>query len=387
MIAGEPSLMTSSIGMISADSHVNEPRDLWSSNLPPSMRARAMRGLESTEDGGWSLILDGGHIGKFGTSEEERLAVIQPGRRLDVMREEGIAGECIFPTIGLYVWMLENPDDVQISCRIYNDWIHEQLERQSPRWRCAGLVPAGRVEDAIEEVGYITDLGLGAAMLPTVVEPSWNHRQWEPLWDAVEAAGLPVVMHQGTGHSMIWYRGPGATVANLLSTQAMAPRTATLLATSGVLDRHPDLHVVFVEYNAGWLGWVMDTIDYYNVAFDRYGTTDNMGSARKMARHPGAAAKPVITPKLDEPPSFYLRRQVHATFQDDKIGLHNLDVTGPDALLWGSDYPHEEGTYPHSRQTVDRLGSGLAPADATKIFRDTAARLFHFEPEVLATPA
>jgi predicted TIM-barrel fold metal-dependent hydrolase len=373
------------MGMISADSHVNEPRDLWSSNLPPSMRSRAMRGIESTEDGGWRLILDGGHIGKVGTSEAERLEAIRPQRRLEIMAEEGIAGECIFPTIGLYVWMLEDPDDVKISCRIYNDWIHEQLERQSPRWRCAGLVPVGRVEDAIEEVGYLADLGLGAAMLPTVVEPTWNHRQWEPLWDAIEAAGVPVVMHQGTGHSMIWYRGPGATVANLLATQTMAPRTATMLATSGVLERHPDLHVVFVEYNVGWLGWIMDTVDYYNVAFDRYGTTDNMGSSRLVRRT--GPAKPVISPKLDEQPSFYMRRQIHATFQNDLIGLRNLEVTGTDALLWGSDYPHEEGTYPYSRETVDRLSVGLDPADAAKIFRDTAARLFHFEREVVAAPA
>jgi predicted TIM-barrel fold metal-dependent hydrolase len=378
-------MTTSEMGMISADSHVNEPRDLWSSSLPPSMRSRAMRGIESTEDGGWRLILDGGHIGKVGTTEEERLDATRPERRLEIMREEGIVGECIFPTIGLYVWMLEDPDDVKISCRIYNDWIHEQLERQSPRWRCAGLVPVGRVEDAIEEVGYLADLGLGAAMLPTVVEPTWNHRQWDPLWDAIEAARVPVVMHQGTGHSMIWYRGPGATVANLLATQTMAPRTATMLATSGVLDRHPELHVVFVEYNVGWLGWVMDTVDYYNVAFDRYGTTDNMGSSRLLRRT--GPAKPVISPKLDEQPSFYLRRQVHATFQNDLIGLRNLEVTGADALLWGSDYPHEEGTYPYSRQTVDRLGADLAPADAAKIFRDTAARIFHFEPDVAAAPA
>jgi predicted TIM-barrel fold metal-dependent hydrolase len=371
--------------MLSADSHVNEPRDLWSSALPPAMRTRAMRGIESTEDGGWRLILDGAHISKAGTSEEDRLAVIRPDRRMTVMREEGIAGECIFPTIGLYVWMLEDPDDVKISCRIYNDWIYDQLESRSPRFRCAGLVPAGRVEDAIEEVAYIKDLGLGAVMLPTVVEPSWNHRQWEPLWDAIEATGLPVVMHQGTGHSMIWYRGPGATVANLLSTQSMAPRTATLLATSGVLDRHPGLHVVFVEYNAGWLGWVMDTIDYYNVAFDRYGTTANMGSSRAVLKK-GDKPKPVIYPTLDEVPSYYLRRQVHATFQDDKVGLRNLELTGPEALLWGSDYPHEEGTYPNSRATVDRLGVDLSPADAAKIFRDNAARLFHFAPEVLTTP-
>ncbi len=378
-------MATSSLGMISADSHVNEPRDLWSANLPASVRDRAMRGIEATEDGGWRLILDGSHVGKAGSSEAERLAVLQPEHRLTVMREEGIAGECIFPTIGLYVWMLEDPDDGRISCRIYNEWVFDQLERQSPRFRCAGIVPTWRLEDAIAEVEFIAEQGLAAVMLPTVADPTYNHPRWEPLWDAIEAAGLPVVMHQGTGHNMIWYRGPGATVANLLATQTIGPRTAALLATSGVLERHPGLHVVFVEYNTGWLSWMMETIDFYHESFGRYGTTDKMGSARLAGAN--QAPKPVINPTLAERPSFYVRRQVHATFQDDAVGLQNLNLTGVDALLWGSDYPHEEGTYPHSKATVDRLGALLGPGDAERVFRDTAARIFHFPPEVLATPA
>jgi predicted TIM-barrel fold metal-dependent hydrolase len=218
-----------------------------------------------------------------------------------------------------------------------------------------------------------------------VAEPSYNNRRWEPLWDAIEAARMPVVMHQGTGHDMIWYRGPGATVANLLATQSIGPRTAALLATSGVLERHPDMHVVFVEYNVGWLPWMMETVDFYTESFDRYGTTDKMGSARLAGAN--RPPKPVITPQLEELPSFYVRRQVHATFQDDQVGMQNINITGVDALLWGSDYPHEEGTYPNSRATVDRLGGQLKLEEAEKIFRDTAARLFHFDPEVLAAPA
>lgn len=366
----------SKIGTISADAHVNEPRDLWLSNLPSTMREQAMQGIRADREGGWDLILDGRHIAKADWSEEERLKVIEPEHRIGVMDEEGIAGECIFPTIGLYVWMLKDPDAGRISCRIYNEWVADQLERRSPRFRCAGLIPAWSVDDAVREVEFVAASGLGSAMLPTVAEPSYNRPVWEPLWSAIEETGLPVVMHQGTGHSMIWYGGPGASVANLLSTQSVGPRTAALLATSGVLERHPDLHVVFVEYNAGWLGWMMSTIDYYTESFDRYGTTDKMGSAR-LSR--SAAPKPVITPKLAEPPSFYVKRQIHATFQDDPVALHNVPLTGAESLLWGSDYPHEEGTYPFSRQTVDRLADGLDPEAARKIFRDTAAELFHFE--------
>jgi predicted TIM-barrel fold metal-dependent hydrolase len=281
-------------------------------------------------------------------------------------------GECIFPTIGLYVWMLTDPDAGLASCRVYNEWIADTLGC-SARFKCAGLVPTWRVHDAVAEVGRIVEASLGAIMLPAVVAPEWNHRQWEPLWAAIEASGLPAVMHQGTGHSMFFYRGLGAGVSNLLATQSMAPRAAALLATSGVLAYHPDLHVVFVEFNAGWLGWAMQTLDFYTDAFGRYGTTED--------------GHQWINPVLSEPPSYYLRRQVHCTFQDDPIGLNNIAYTGAGPLIWGSDYPHEEGTYPHSRSTVSRLAKELDEESTTAIFRTNAATLFHFSDEVLTAPA
>jgi predicted TIM-barrel fold metal-dependent hydrolase len=375
---------TSSVGLISADSHVNEPRNLWLDNLPASKREQAMQGIQGDSEGGWNLILDGRHVAKAKSSEEERLAVLEPAHRLKVMREEGIAGECIFPTIGLYVWMLQDPEGGRLSCRIYNEWIHDQLERQSPRFRCAGLVPSWSVEDAVAEVQFIAGKGLGAVMIPATATPTWNHKSWEPLWSAIDETGLPVVIHSGTGHDMIWYRGPGASVANLLATQSMGPRTAALLATSGILERHPNLHFALVEYTGGWLAWTMSTVDHATTTFNKYGTTENLGSAKLAG---GKEPRKIVYPELKEPPSFYIRRQIHATFQDEPVGLGNIGITGADCLMWGSDYPHEEGTYPNSRETVDRLGKLVDEQTALRVFRDNAAKLFQFSPEVFATPA
>jgi predicted TIM-barrel fold metal-dependent hydrolase len=288
-----------------------------------------------------------------------------------VMREEGVFGECVFPTIGLYVWMLGDPVGGAASCRVYNEWIADALAG-SPRFKCAGLVPTWRIDDALAEVAWIADGALGAVMLPAVAAPEWNHPSWAPLWSAIEETGLPVVIHQGTGHDMIFYRGAGAGVSNLLATQSMGPRVAALLATSGVLAAHPGLHVVFVEYNVGWLAWTMQTLDFYTEAFARYGRTPS--------------GKRWVDPELPEPPSEYLRRQVHATFQDDPVGIHNVGFTGAESLLWGSDYPHEEGTYPRSREVVARLAAGLDRTTVASVFRENAARLFHFSDEVLSTP-
>jgi predicted TIM-barrel fold metal-dependent hydrolase len=362
---------TDALGFISGDSHVNEPRNLWKDNLPSQLKSGALQGIKAGEDGGWDIVLEGESVGYLGLPEEKRMIFADPEHRLAVMRAEGVAGECIYPTIGLYAWMLPDPDAGRASCRIYNEWILDTLGR-SPRFRCAGIVPTWRIEDAVAEVEWMAEAGLAAAMVPAVAAPEWNHRQWEPLWAAVEASGMPLVIHQGTGHSMYFYRGLGAGVANLVATQSIGPRIATLFATSGVLANHPDLHVVFVEYNAGWLAWAMQTADFYTASFAKYGTT--------------STGKPWINPELPEPPSFYMRRQIHATFQDDPVGIHNIPLTGAASVVWGSDYPHEEGTYPHSRQTVAQLAKGLADHDTVAVFRDTAARLFHFADEVFTTP-
>lgn len=361
-------------GKISADSHVNEPRTLWSENLPKSMRAQAMRGITAGEDGNWSLILEGEHIAKSGEDEEHRLKMLDPAHRYEVMAHEGIAGECVFPTIGLYVWMLTDAAGGEASCRIYNEFISDGLARD-PRFKCAGLVPTWSVQKAIAEVNFIAASNLGAVMLPAVSQPGleWNHPQWEALWSAIEETGLPVVMHMGTGHSMLYYRGPGAALSSLLATQSEGPRTVALLATSGVLANHPSLHFVFVEFNAAWLGWVMQTLDYYATSFQRYGRTTPSG-------------KPWINPVQPEPPSYYIRRQIHATFQDDPVALHNIRFTGAEAVLWGSDYPHEEGTYPYSRQIAERLTADVDPDTATKVFRTNAAELFGFDSRVLDQP-
>jgi predicted TIM-barrel fold metal-dependent hydrolase len=228
------------------------------------------------------------------------------------------------------------------------------------------MIPTWRVEESVAEVGRIASMGLAAAMLPLVGTPDYNHRQWQPLWRAIEETGLPVVMHQGSGHDMLFYRGPGASVANLLATQSMAPRTAGLLATSGVLAAHPDLHFVFVETNAGWLSWAMSTVDYYYEAFQQY--------------------EGWVKPLLADEPSTFMARQIHGTFQYDPVALNAIGITGTDALLWGSDFPHAEGTYPDSRATVAQLFAGVPIEQAAAIVGGTASRLFGFADEVLSTP-
>jgi predicted TIM-barrel fold metal-dependent hydrolase len=363
--------------LISADSHVEEPPGLWFDELPESARSALPPEMRPTTESESAFAR---RIGADDArpltpdelaGERHRQEVASRGTtsveaRYAVMRADGIAAECIYPTRGLYLWNTGDPEVGTVCARIYNDWIHDLLESRSERFRCAALIPTWRIADAIAEVERAVAMGLGAVMLPLVGTPEYNHRDWEPLWSAIEETGRPVVMHQGSGHDMLFYRGRGASVANLLATQSMAPRTAALLAMAGVLADHPRLHFVFVETTAAWISWAMSTLDHYDRAFRQ-----NVGWVR---------------PVLPEPPSVYIRRQLHGTFQHDAVAIAMLPYTGASVALWGSDYPHTEGTYPYSRKVVAELCAGLAAEDAAAIAGGTAARLFGFDLAAIAEP-
>jgi predicted TIM-barrel fold metal-dependent hydrolase len=380
-----PKLDVEQLPKISADAHVNEPHDLWYKRLPEGLREAAPQRIQSQEDGGWRLVVNGevdesGGRAQPGQADQQnekvrlalRAAEFEENAqreseasidfRLGMMHTDGLHAEILYPTIGLYVYGIERPDVGNASCRVYNDWIHEHLGDDCPRVRYAALIPTWDTEAAIEEIHRVAGWrGVGALMLPLVGTPSWNLPHWEPVWDAIEETGMPVVMHQGTGHSMIFYRGWGSPTANLLATQSMAPRTAALLSCGGVLERHPDLHFVLVEVNAGWMAWTMTTLDEYFIA------------------HRAAERKP----HLPELPSHYLRRKVHATFQRDPVAIASRGITGVDCLMWGNDFPHPEGTFPDSAKVLADILRDVPSDEAARIAGGNAVEVFGFDRDVL----
>jgi predicted TIM-barrel fold metal-dependent hydrolase len=363
--------MTSTVDLpkISADAHVDEPHDLWYERLDVNLREFAPRRIHANADGGWSLVINGNPIGwselsaeEAAAAEAERVAAASPDVRLNMMKTDRINGEIVYPTIGLYAWDIDNPMAGQAVCRVYNDWIRQQIGGHD-RIKLAAMIPTWDADMAIAEVERMAgDPSVGGLLLPLVGKPEWNSREWEPMWAAIAGTGKPAVMHQGSGHDMIFYRGWGSGTANLLATQSMAPRAAALLSCSGILERHPNLHAVFVECNGGWIAWAMQTLDYYYQAHSEIGWTK---------------------PKLAELPSHYIRHQIHATFQDDPVAVANIAGTGAECLLWGNDYPHPESTYPMSAEVLDRLFERIDTDSARAIVGGNAHRLFGFADTVL----
>jgi predicted TIM-barrel fold metal-dependent hydrolase len=195
-------------------------------------------------------------------------------------------------------------------------------------------------------------------LLPAHADPApYNDRRYDRLWATAADLGAPLSFHIGTGRSQTPAHGPGAAVVNYVVTVSGALETLSYLCAAGILAAHPALRVVLVECGSGWLAWALEAMD------DAYRGHDVF-----------------VTPKLELLPSEYFRRQGHVTFQRDPVGLRNLPFTGDRCLLWGSDYPHPEGTFPRSREVLAEQLAGLAPDVVERIVYGNSAELYAIAP-------
>ena len=353
--------------LISADSHVNEPPEMFAERLPAAQRDRAPR-IESV-DGVECLVMEGLRPRKMPRGREtlegdalerSQAGGWEPALRLRDQDRDGVSAEVIFPTLALQACFMAPDSELQMAlARAYNDWVAEIFRPYPQRFAAAAVVPMLDVEAACDEAARASRLGLRSLFLTCQV-PSrpYNDPAYDPFWKVAEATGLPLTFHAGTGHEPRIERGPGGAVINyLLGSQIDGAHVVLYLTLAGVLERHPKLQIVTVETGSAWLAWVMTTMD-------------------EIQEKHAAWARP----RLAEPPSAYVRRQVHVTFQNDPVGIHNRTFTGVDALVWGSDYPHPEGTWPRSRESLAAQMAGVPDDEVRRMAGGTAARIFGFDP-------
>lgn len=360
----------------SADSHVVEPLDLWVQRLPAQLRARAPR-IEEV-DGRWVFMVEGMPPRRMGGPPADddkddakekkatgfRAGGSDPDKRKDDLDEDGVWGEVLYPTIALFGFMIPDSELRWATARAYNDWLAETFAAASKRFAGAALIPVQEPDEAVREIERVAGLGLRSIMLP--MQPPagapYNTDRYDPVWAAAQAHGVPVSFHVGTGANPVTERGLGGAVINYVEVGLGAQRTLAYLATSGVLERFPELHVVMVECGAGWLSWLLERMDE---AFEEHAQW--------------------VNPKLAEPPSFYVRRQGHVTFGNDAAGVVNREFTGVAPLLWASDYPHPEGTWPYTQQTLERIFAGVDAEPRRRITYETTAKLYGLEAPVGAS--
>ena len=367
--------------ILSSDSHVFEPPDLWTTRIDAAFRDRAPR-MQRT-DGADQLVVEAdqvisgiGLISNAGARFEAPETISGQGRFEDVprggydpvqhlrdMEVDGVAGEVLYPSQGLFYFRVADTALMSAIFRAYNDWLAEFCKTDASRLKGIAMINLDDVQDGIRELERAARLGLGGAM---ITEYPLEHRrydqpEYEPFWAAAQALGMPLSLHTATRRQGK-IRGAGDKTlrdASSRATKAFYPALSMCdLIFSGVFERYPRLTLAIVEFELAWAPHVLTSMDY--TYRERHGEA--------IYRFKGGMR-----------PSDFFHRNIVLSFQEDVIGIRLRDAIGVDNMMWGSDYPHSESTFPRSREILKAILAGVPADEQAKIVGGNTARVYHFD--------
>lgn len=324
--------------IISADSHIMEPTDLWEKRLPGPFRDRAPKFPPRNSAG----EKPGGH---------------DPKARLEEMAVDGVTAEVLYPTLGLSLFAMEDPETQEAAFRVANDWLIEYCRVAPGRLVGIPMISMYNVRNAVKELERCKKEGLVGALIWQVPPEnlSFTTDHYDPFWEAAQELNMPVNLHILTGFNYSRFKREGLEVYRCSVNRKLTDTANTLfdIVFSGVLERYPRLKIVLVENEVAW-------IPFYVHEWDKY-------YQRHSPRHP------ISISKL---PSEYVNRQVYATFFSDPTGGRLLDWWGADTCMWSNDYPHAASTWPHSREVIARELGHLPPEVFRKVVRENVIGLY-----------
>jgi len=310
-------------------------------------------------------------------------------RRIDVLDADGIAVEVIFPDgitefnsppfeagLGLPTEGV-NPELQWAGARAHNRWLAELCSMAPERHLGVAVVPAlWDVDEAVREVRWARANGLRGIMLPVMwgSRPPYHVRRYEPLWNVCEELSMPVHFHSGPApRSDYFVPEPGGGMATgavgIYASEVVwwLARPLTFLIWGGVLERHPKLRIAVTEGNCDWVPEFLAGLD------------------RRYATHRAVAKMGDFTSHLPRPPSEYFHRNVAlgvSVFQ--RRDLERRSEFGVDTIMWGSDYPHPEGSWPETSAGRREALRGLPQDEIAKMLAGNAVRFYGLDAKALA---
>jgi len=384
--------MSHTFEVIDADQHVNPPADFWQDYLPPQYRDVAPK-IESGDDADY-VVFEGSRTplnvmtaqaGKkaenfkmHGRKSDTRPGGWEPKARCDDMDADGIGAAVIY---GGGPLVSRNVDLHLASFDAYNRWLSDFCKEDPRRLLGIGYIPMLDVQDAIDRMRRIAKSGLKGVLIPAFPQSRaaleggtgtsaeagtsgssftlkgdpygprrYCDQEFDAFWAASVELGMPVHMHLG---ARITRTAPKYFLPDLvMSKLAMAEPIATMVF-GGVFMRHPDLKFVSVESGVGWFAFVASYMD----------------KIWKKHKHWTGS-------ELKEAPSFYMNRQVYGTFLEETAGLLLRNEPGGANIMWSSDYPHSETSWPNSKEVIDRTMSHLSAAERKQLVYGTAKALY-----------
>ena len=294
---------------------------------------------------------------------------------------QGVVGEVIYPNtvppffsksiVTAQPPRPENYERTLAGIRAHNRWLKDFCAEDPIRRAGVGLILPNDIDEAIKDVQWIAEAGLrGGVLLPLVPEDcTWlkplYHRDWEPLYAAIQDCDL--VMNQHSGQGLPDYgSGPVAEALWISEVPFYCKRGYSHLLMSGVFERFPRLQYILTESGCSWAPVMLQSLDniHYGILAGAIGEMDYS----------------TMDWVLKEPPSFYARRNCYygASFPSlaELDGRHEV---GLEQILWGNDYPHYEGTFPYNLESLQLTFGGIPERERRMILGENAAKLYKFD--------
>jgi predicted TIM-barrel fold metal-dependent hydrolase len=376
--------------LVDADAHLDPPYAMWRDYLPAHLVDLAPF-IESGEEHDW-IVFEGkkrplrmignqaGRTGKdfkmFGRMSDMR-AVWQPETRLADMDTDGIESAVMFGGGPLGT---SNSELYIASFQGYNRWLWDYCAADRKRLVGVAYVPMRDVDETLAIVREAAKLGFRSVNIPAFPqagdgittsakieaistgqvaaltgdpsgERSYADPEFDRLWAEIQDLDLTVTIHLG-GRIPRFGNKKHFLPDMLMSKFAMAEPIAIAIY-GGIFQRFPKLRFVSVESGVGWFAFAAEYMD------------------RTWEKQRYWMDSP-----LDQPPSFYMDQNVYGSFINDRLGVQCRDLPGGRNIMWSSDYPHSETSFPHSHDVIARDFAGVPEPDVREIVAERARRVY-----------
>src|SRR5215471_7885678 len=360
--------------IISADSHITEPPHTYIDRIDPRFRDRAPRVVRDPKRGDL-FVIDGldkpipmGLVAAAGKAAEDlrmfgaRMEDMHAGgwdprARLADQDVDGVSAEVLYPTVGMM--LCNHPDfDYKKACfDAYNEWIAEYSASCRERLIGVGQTAMRSVDEGIEDLRKMKDLGLRGVMMPGNPQiADYDDPMYGPFFEAAIDMQMPLSFHILTSKGDVVGAPPrGPKLNGFMSIIRGCQDIMGTFILGAVFERHPKLKLVCVEADAGWVPHYMYRMDH---AFERHRYWLTAGTLSKM-------------------PSEYFREHIYLTFQDDWVAFKMKDLCNPRRLMWANDFPHSDSTWPYSQELLAKHTTDLTAEQKDWILHDNVAELYN----------
>jgi len=372
--------------VVSADSHIFEPMDLWEKALGKKWGDRVPRLVNECNGVAGTFFylgheyIDLGNIEPHDAIDSTADAApmdpaladrvnrcsADPSLRLELMDLDGVSAEVINSSFLLFSMRIKHPPLIKDVCTVYNDWIAEYCSHDPKRLLAAGMLPTDDVDWAVDEMHRMAKKGIRTVLIYTDVKPHmppYRDPYYDKLWAAAVDLDMPITLHIITGQVRDPFTIVDASERNEIARMMIevfsdvGPILANEFIFGGIFDRFPKLKILLGEYEVSWVPWFMFRIRQIQGA---------LGQSLNI--------RPVKRP-VDE----YMQTQVWHGFIDDQFADRAIDVAGATQVMWGSDFPHPRNTFPHTHEILERVLANVDDETKANLAGLNCARLFNLD--------